>query len=388
MSELPDYPTLALNPQGHLIWSTHDGEVWPVEAAAGRVASAVSVGVPAGLIHLATREAETQLPAVPAFWRKFAHLYLTRFCHRPELGELDLPTPPPSDADLTVLVDHAPPMVGGEYVSVEALKALWVHLDEATRLESRRLVGGVEAYLKALGPVWRMVGRVCFHLAENPKNAGFPFAFLATYSVGVSSGGQVQHRPLGQALRENAGENQQIPLLKLLTPVHRSAEKSKWLKGLVENGSLFKPLAWRPDQAYEFLKEIPVLEENGVLVRMPDRWGGNRPSRPMVNVHVGEKRLVGLGLDALLDFKVDVTLGDETLTPDEWKTLMETSSGLVLIRGRWVEADSEKLSETLARWKAAEKAAAQGMPFGEALRMLSGLEGGAVAGMVDAGSET
>ncbi len=362
--------------------------MWPVDGAARRVEAAFSAGAPAGLLHLATREAETQLPAVPAFWRKFAHLYLTRFCHRPEMGELDLPTPPPADADLAGWVDHAPPMRGGEYVSVDSLKTLWIHLDEATRVAARDCEGGVDAYLKALGPVWRMVGRVCFHLAENPKNAGFPFAFLATYSVGVSSGGQIQHRPLGQALHENAGENQSISLLKLLTPVHRSAEKSKWLKALVESGSLFKPLAWRPDQAYEFLKEISVLEENGVLVRMPDRWGGNRPSRPTVNVRVGEKRSAGLGLDALLDFKVDVTLGGETLTPEEWKLLQETSHGLVLIRGRWVEADSEKLSETLTRWKMAEKAAARGMPFGEALRMLSGLEGGAATGMGDADPDT
>ena len=67
MTDAPDYPTLALNPQGHLHWSSCDGEMWPVEAAAGRVASAFSSGVTTGLLHLAARESDTQLPAVPAF---------------------------------------------------------------------------------------------------------------------------------------------------------------------------------------------------------------------------------------------------------------------------------------------------------------------------------
>jgi non-specific serine/threonine protein kinase len=388
MTGSPDYPTLALNPHGHLTWSIHDGELWPVEASADRVATAFSGGVAAGLLHLASRELETQLPAVPAFWRKFTRLYLTRFCHRPETEGSDRLTALPSEAELTALVDQAPPMVGGEYLSVEVLNALWLVLDEGTRLQAGRCAGGVEAFLKGLSPLWRMVGRVCFHLAENPKNAVFPFAFLATYSSGVSAGGQIQHRPLGQALRDQADKGNQDALLKLLTPVYRSAEKSKWVKNLVESGSLFKPLAWHPEQAFQFLKEIPLFEENGVVVRMPDRWGGNRPARPVVSVRVGEKRKGGLGRDALLDFSVEATLGGEPLTAEEWKALMEASSGLVMIRGRWVEADPDKLSETLAQWKKAEKVAAGGVSFGDALRMLSGVEGGVASGQDDNAPES
>jgi non-specific serine/threonine protein kinase len=279
-------------------------------------------------------------------------------------------------------------MVGGEYLSADALRAIWVVLDEGTRIEAGRSAGGVEAFLKELGPLWRMVGRVCFHLAEIPKNTVFPFAFLATYSAGISAGGQIQHRPLGQALREQANEGNRAALLKLLAPVNRSAEKSVWLKNLVESGSLFKPLAWKPDQAFQFLKEIPIFEESGVVVRMPDRWGGNRPARPMVNIRIGDQRKSGLGLDALLDFTVDVTLEGAALTPEEWQTLMEASNGLVLIRGRWVEADPEKLRETLAQWKKAETAAAQGVSFGDAWRMFAGVEGGLASELATVTPET
>ncbi len=382
-----DQPALAVTPQGHLVWIGHDGEVWPMEAAARRVEAAFSGGVPSGLLHLAARETESQLPAVPAYWRKFASLYLTRYCHKPELVA-DLPVRPPDEAELTAMVEHAPPMVGGEYLSVEVLGAIWKTLDEGTRAEAGRCSGGVEGFLKGLGPIWRMVGRVCFHLAENPKNPEFPFAFMATYSMGVSSGGQLQYSPLGKALRDNIGENQKIGLLKLLTPVHRAALKSGWVQALVDSGDLFKPLAWRPDQAFCFLKEIPVFEESGVVVRLPERWGGNRPARPVVSVRVGEERKGGLGLDALLDFKVAVTLGGDALTPDEWKSLMEASGGLVMIRGRWVEADPDKLRETLAQWKKAEKAAAEGVPFGEALRMLAGVGSGPASAGAEGDPET
>ena len=388
MTVAQDPPTLALTPQGHLVWSAHDGEAWPAEAAAARIATAFSGGLTDGLLHLAAREAETQLPAVPDFWRKFARLYLTRFCHRPETDGADRPTPVPDEADLALLVDHAPPMAGGEYLSIPALGLLWASLDEGTRAAATRCPGGVEAFLKGLGPLWRTVGRVCFHLAENPKNPEYPFAFMATYSGSVSAGGKIQHKPLGQALRDHAGEDHQAVLLKLLTPVHRAAERSAWVKESVESGSIFKPLAWRPDQAYRFLKDIPVFEESGVVVRIPERWGANRPSRPVVGVRVGEERKGGLGLDALLDFKVQVTLGDEVLTPEEWKTLMDSSAGLVMIRGRWVEADPERLRETLAQWKQAEKAAAQGVSFGDALRLLAGLGGGAAGGIAEPAPET
>ncbi len=368
-------PDLALTPHGHLVWSLHEAEIWPVLAAANRIEGAFSGGSTLGLLHLASREADAQLPTVPNYWRKFAKQYLTCFCHRPELIPLEHPIQPPESGALAELVEHAPPMMGGEYLTEDVLKSLWQTLDEYVRREAQACVGGSDRYLKSLSPLWNQVGRVCFHLAENPKNPDFPFAFLATYSLGVSAGGQIQYQPLGQALKDNVGEPGKMALLKLLAPVNRCANKSPWLKQLLESGGLFKPLGWQPRQAFDFLKETPVFEENGVIIRMPERWGGKRPGRPQVNVTVGETRKAGLGADALLDFTVAVTLGDEALTPEEWKSLMEASSGLVLIRGRWVEADPEKLKETLAQWQKAEEAMADGVPFGEAMRMLSGLEG-------------
>jgi superfamily II DNA or RNA helicase len=375
MTEPAVYPTLAVTPAGHLMWSEAGLEPWPVEGAAERTAAAFARGSAEGLLHLAAREAGTQLPAAAAYWRRFARFFLTRFCHRPESGGLDQPTPIPAEAEFQEWVDGAPPMEGGEYLSVAALRGLWVALDEHARDVANTGTDGASAFLRGLGAQWHLVGRVCLHLAENRKNDTHPFAFLATYSSGLSEGGQVRHRPLGQALREYAGEGNKEALLKLLTPVNRAAEKSTFVRSLVESGALFKPLAWRPAEAYGFLKEIPLFEASGLAVRLPDLWGGKRPARPKVSVRVGEKRKNGLGVDALLDFQVQTTLDGEELTPEEWRALMESSGGLALIRGRWVEADPEKLRATLEQWKKAEKAAGGEWSMAEALRALAGLDG-------------
>src|ERR1700716_904982 len=78
-------------------------------------------------------------------------------------------------------------------------------------------------------------------------------------------------------------------------------------------------------------------------------------------------------MDALLDFQMDVTLDGEKLSAAEIKRLLAHSDGLVLIRGKWVEVDHERLRRTLDRFEAIEgRAAADGLSFGEAMRMLAG----------------
>ena len=64
-----------------------------------------------------------------------------------------------------------------------------------------------------------------------------------------------------------------------------------------------------------------------------------RPPRAQVSVRIGNAPGEGFGTSSLLDFKVAKSLDGEPLTDEEWDTLMASAGGLVLIRGRWVEAD-------------------------------------------------
>src|SRR5205823_4757027 len=85
---------------------------------------------------------------------------------------------------------------------------------------------------------------------------------------------------------------------------------------------IFHPLRWVPKQALQFLKDVPLLESAGVVVRMPASWRMNRPARPQVKATVGGKAPSQLGMDALLDFRMEVTLDGERLSAAEIKQVL------------------------------------------------------------------
>ena len=49
-------------------------------------------------------------------------------------------------------------------------------------------------------------------------------------------------------------------LLSLAIPVQRAAEHCPWLKAMVNAGAIFHPLRWSPQQAVQFLRDVPALE--------------------------------------------------------------------------------------------------------------------------------
>src|SRR5262249_13528079 len=155
-----------------------------------------------------------------------------------------------------------------------------------------------QAFLKRRCPTWNLVGRVHFNLAENRKDADAPFAFLATYTTGLSVEGKVQHLPLGKALKNYAGARNRERLLSLLMPVQRAAERCGWLNAMINAGEIYHPLRWSPAQALQLLKDAPALEGSGVVVRMPASWRMNRPAHPRVKATLGGKAPSQLGIDA------------------------------------------------------------------------------------------
>src|SRR5882762_9521320 len=140
-------------------------------------------------------------------------------------------------------------------------------------------------------------------------------------------------------------------------PVQRAAEHCPWLKTMVDAGEIFHPLRWTAPQALQFLKDASALESAGVVVRMPASWRMNRPARPQVKATVGGRPPSTLGVDALLDFTMEVTLDGERLSAAEIKGLLAHSDGLALIRGKWVEVDRARLSRTLEQFEAVERRA-------------------------------
>jgi hypothetical protein len=297
-------------------------------------------------------------------------------CHNPHLEDASqLVVAKPEEGEWARLVEAAPPMKGLEYLSSAVAERFWDELDQHARARIAQTPGGGPAYLKALNPVWNAVGRVTFHLAENKRNPAHPFAFLATYTHRISEQGKVQHLPLGRALEEYAGARNRAALAALLSPVQQAAGKSPVARELLDSRAIFHPQVWQPAQAYAFLKNIPQFEQSGVIVRIPDWWKAGRPPRPQVNVRIGEKGANLLGRDGLLDFKVEMSLDGEPLTKEEWQSILSSANGLVLLKGKWVEVDQEKLKEVLSHWKKVESATGQdGVSLLQGLRLLSGFD--------------
>ena len=322
----------------------------------------------AGLLALAGSRPEGPLPPSFAFWRDFAALYLGRLCRTPE-GEAAAAALEPPPGELASLAAGAPPMPGAEYLDAEALAALWRDLDAWVR---GQLAGqSLGAWLRRHAPGWHQVGRVCFHLAENKRDEDYPFAFLATYAPRLSKAGRVQYQPLSRALQEYAGARDKPALVRLLSPVHTASERLEWVRRLVDSAELFQPLAWTPSEAHQLLRDVPVLEAAGLVVRLPDWWHAR--SRPRVTVSVGDKRPGAFGAEAMLDFDVSLALGGERLTKAEWRRLAAAGDGLVRLKGRWVEVDGERLSEALAQWERVKASASRGgLSFTEGMRLLAG----------------
>jgi non-specific serine/threonine protein kinase len=131
-------------------------------------------------------------------------------------------------------------------------------------------------------------------------------------------------------------------------------------------------MAWTPREAHRFLCDIPLFEESGLLVRVPDWWRGGRPARPQVNVRIGEKPGSLLGLESLMDFSVEVALEGERLTDAECRQLMAAKEGLVLLKGKWVEIDRDRLNQVLVHWQRIEQGG-DGVSFLEGMRLLAGI---------------
>ncbi|MEV4541218.1 DEAD/DEAH box helicase [Micromonospora echinaurantiaca] len=107
--------------------------------------------------------------------------------------------------------------------------------------------------------------------------------------------------------------------------------------------------------AHRFLREgAPVLHAAGFAVLLPSWW--QRPSSRLGARLQARSRTApgtvataagGVGLDALVDYRWEVALGDQPLTADELASLAALKTPLVRLRGRWVELDPKRLAAGL-----------------------------------------
>jgi hypothetical protein len=372
--------SIALSPAGHPYIHTSSDESIDTSTAA-KLASYFTAGYSCGLLRLGISTIKTPHAPSITFWQSFGQLFITEA--RRVIGQgtdlsanFDIPIP---DTELAETYAKAPFMRGSEYLNIGTLCSLWIDMttalkDELIPFSGASTNGAFYDYLAHYNPTWNKVGRVCFHLAENKTNQTHPFAFLATYTTQLSATSNVQHVPLGQALKEYAGDQNRAQLLALLVPVQKTAEKSTFIKDLLDRSAIFGPQAWTPHQAHTFLKEIPQIEESGVLVRVPNWWTPKHPPRPQVSISIGNQSASAVGMTALLDFDIRYSLPNgESLTYEELQEIIARQEHLVQIKGQWVEVDQAKLSQVLSHWQdVAKHVKRDGLSFSEGLRLIAG----------------
>ncbi len=298
---------------------------------------------------------------------EFLHRISTAFVQNlTEDGELPLTqkVKPLSTEKAEELLAGTPFVLGREYIDLDWIFARWEELSRVFGEEW--LDSGLEIPEYLSQKTGRtLAGRVYFHLVEH-KEDGFPFAFLASYASKKKT--KVSHLPLKHALKEYKEDTKAI--VSLLHTVNSVGERSEFIAELMETGELFSPLRLTSEEAYTFLKEIPLYEECGVMCRIPDWW--KKKNSISVAVSLGEKGDSGVGLDHLMDFQANVLLGDLTLTAEEVRELLEQANGLLLIKGKWVEIDQEKLKQAL---EAMENVTNLGeITMSEALRLELGMK--------------
>jgi SNF2 family DNA or RNA helicase len=115
------------------------------------------------------------------------------------------------------------------------------------------------------------------------------------------------------------------------------------------------------EEAFGFLNESAwVLQDSGFTIIVPAWWtpqGRRRAKLKMRGSGSAKKASSSAGtsklsLANLLQYRYELTLGGDAVSPAEWQQLVDAKTPLVQFRGQWVALDRDKMQEMLAFWKA------------------------------------
>ncbi len=114
------------------------------------------------------------------------------------------------------------------------------------------------------------------------------------------------------------------------------------------------------DEAFDFLKESAwVLEDAGFKVMVPAWWTPQGRRRVRIRLRSSKSKSASgaassgghLNIENLVQYSYQLAIGDQVVSEQEWRRLVEAKSPLVQFRGQWVELDRGKMQEMLAFWR-------------------------------------
>ncbi len=102
------------------------------------------------------------------------------------------------------------------------------------------------------------------------------------------------------------------------------------------------------EEAHNFLQyDAELLYNEGIVLQLPHWWSKGRKG---IRSHIHIKRSVSSGLmssHTILDYDWKLSLGEHTLSEQEFKELAALKEPLVQVRGEWVAVDKKELSSAL-----------------------------------------
>jgi hypothetical protein len=117
----------------------------------------------------------------------------------------------------------------------------------------------------------------------------------------------------------------------------------------------------RLEDAFDFLKEYAwILEDSGYKVIIPAWWTpeGRQRAKLMAKSSLQEQHedeeIVSkgfVGLNRLVEYRYELSIGNEVVSPAEWEELIHSKTSLVKFRGEWMEVDSEHMQQLLDFWQ-------------------------------------
>jgi SNF2 family DNA or RNA helicase len=105
-------------------------------------------------------------------------------------------------------------------------------------------------------------------------------------------------------------------------------------------------------EAHEFLRQAaPLLQAAGFGVQLPT-WAGRKGVGLKLTTRSKKSQsraaaASGFGLEQLVDFRIDLVIGDGVVTAEELAELARLKVPLVRVRGQWVELDDRQLRAAL-----------------------------------------
>jgi len=114
------------------------------------------------------------------------------------------------------------------------------------------------------------------------------------------------------------------------------------------------------EEAFAFLKEDAwILEGAGFKVIVPAWWTPEGRQRARLRLKASGKKIAAtadagrsyFSMDALVKYRYEMAIGDQTVTPQEWQLLINAKTPLVQFRGEWVELEQDKMQRMLEFWQ-------------------------------------